>query len=249
MTLFIIILGAVMGSFANVCIYRIPRKESIAYPPSHCPRCSARLRGIDLVPILSFLVLRGRCRYCKEAISARYLIVEIIMAIGFGVLWSISMGIGEGLWLIINFFIFVVLTVIDLEYMLLPNKLTLTGIVIGLVFAGFGLGPGLKGALLGGIAGFFVLALIRVISRGKMGGGDVKLLAYIGTLVGPWQVFFVLFFSALFGVLFNIPLIAFQRRSLRGEAIPFGPYMIIGAMLFMIYGDAINDFLSKYFLF
>lgn len=237
----VVIVGAVLGSFANVCIHRIPRKESIVHPPSHCPKCGTNLGFIDLVPLLSFLCLRGRCRYCREAVSARYFLVELVMALGFAGLWLMSDSVGEFIWYAGNFFILVVLAIIDIEHFILPNSLIAIGILFSAVLNLLGFGPGLICAVSGALTGFSILAVVGIVSNGKMGAGDMKLLAYIGTLVGCVQVFVVLFLASFFGVLVHVPIALFTKRKVRGEMIPFGPYLALGALVSMLLGERLLE--------
>ncbi len=234
-----VVLGAIFGSFANVCIHRIPKNESIAYPPSHCPKCKNPLKPIDLIPILSFILLWGKCRHCKENISVRYILVEIVMAASFGVLWVISHDPTVFLWYAVHFFVLCVLSMIDIEHMILPNSLIIAGIVIALLFSPFIPGLGVYQALLGGLTGFFILLVISMLSGGKMGGGDVKLMAYIGLLVGPVNIFFVLFIGAFLGIIVHIPASIVLNKKLYGQIIPFGPYLSLAGLINMLYGDEI----------
>jgi leader peptidase (prepilin peptidase)/N-methyltransferase len=239
--LVVMIIGAILGSFANVCIHRIPRKESIVYPPSHCPQCGTNLRALDLVPLLSFLWLRGRCRYCKVMLPVRYFLVELLISLGFAGLWIISDGVGEFIWYAGNFFILLVLGAIDIEHFILPNSLIIIGVLFSLIFSLFGFGPGIICALSGALIGFAILAVIGMASGGKMGAGDMKLLAYIGTLVGCMQVFVTLFLASFFGVLVHMSMIVFTRRNVRGQMIPFGPYLAAAAMVCMVFGERLLE--------
>lgn len=235
----IMIIGAILGSFANVCIYRIPRKESILYPPSHCPQCGSNLRAKDLVPLLSFLWLGGRCRYCKVVVPIRYFLVELLMTLGFMGLWMVSDSVGQFIWYVGNFFVLLVLGFIDLEHMILPNSLIIIGILFGLTLSALGFGPRVASALFGAVTGFAVLAVAGMASGGKIGAGDMKLLAYIGTLVGAVQIFIVLFLASLLGVMIYVPRMILAGQKVRGQMVPFGPYLATAAVVCMVFGQEI----------
>ncbi len=233
--LFVLALGAVVGSFLNVCIDRLPRGGSLVSPPSHCDACGRRLSALDLVPILSYVVLRGRCRTCRATIPARVLAVEIgtgavfsLIYLRFGPTLQTVLSAGFAAWL-------TVIAVIDIEHRRILNLLTYPGIlaaiVAGLLLAG---GPP-WGVILGGlIAGGALLAMALVSPRG-MGMGDVKLAALLGFLLGYPVILVGLFLAFVLGGLISLALLAAGRVS-RKDTVAFGPYLALGGILAMVYG-------------
>jgi leader peptidase (prepilin peptidase)/N-methyltransferase len=183
--LFVFVLGLVTGSFLNACIYRIPRGISLITPPSRCPRCNNTLGAVDLVPVLSYLFLTGKCRRCRERISPRYPLVELACSTGFLILYFKFGPAPEYLAAITLFSGLVAISLIDLEHGIIPDTINLTLVVAGvpllLLQSGHAVLNGLLGALLGG----GLLLLAAVVSRGGMGGGDIKLAAVLGLLNPP----------------------------------------------------------------
>jgi leader peptidase (prepilin peptidase)/N-methyltransferase len=220
--------GLAAGSFLNVCIHRLPRGKSIVFPPSACPACGAPIRWRDNVPVLSFLLLRGKCRACRKRISPRYPLVELVtgllflfVALRLPLGWALLFPLYYGCILTVTFFT-------DLELQLIPDSLTLPAIPIGLLYHGWIGGEWLDsiaGVIVGGGSLWLIGALYqRVRHREGMGGGDVKLAAAMGAFLGWGGVLFVLFLSSLAGGLFGIGLLLFGGR--RGSAaIPFGVFL------------------------
>ncbi len=228
--------GLISGSFANVCIHRIPKVQSVIFPNSHCPKCGINLKVRDLIPVISYVFLKGHCRYCKKSIPVRYVFVEIFVALGFIFIWYFSQNIISFLWLSLHFFILTVLASIDIEHMILPDKLTLSGTVLGIITSSAG--PGITESILGGILGFGIIGVIAFITRGDMGMGDAKLLMYIGTLVGVGNVLTVLFLASILGLIFTIPFLIIKKRSFKRAIIAFGPYLAIAGLIILL-GDNI----------
>lgn len=234
------VLGLLLGSFFNVCIYRIPKKESIVAPPSRCGACGQTLKAPDLIPVFSYLFLRGRCRYCGVRISPRYPLVEILTAAVFlWVYWTQGMT-----WdFLISAFlagILIVMTFIDLDHQIIPDGLVLTGFIGGAVFLLAGLTVPWQDALLGLLAGggsFFLVALISewILKREGMGGGDIKLMAMIGLILGWRMTLIAILLSVYAGGLIGGALLLFKIKK-RGEAIPFGPFIALGTLLAALYG-------------
>lgn len=245
--IYIIILGLVWGSFANVLIYRLPLKKSVVKPRSACPSCKKNILWYDNIPILSWLFLKGRCRHCSQKISIRYPFVELIMAILFT---SIYLKFGLSwytLELLILTFGLVSISFIDIDHMIIPDVLSLGGILVGLV-GGF-LNPDRQfldaflGLIFGG--GFFWLTayLYLVLKKQEgLGGGDIKLLAWIGTIVGWKAVPFVVLVSSFVGLFFGLITLWVAKKKL-SQAIPFGPYIVIATFLYLFYGG----FLTKWY--
>lgn len=237
------VLGAIFGSFANVIIYRLPREESIVKPGSHCYSCKKPVKWYDNIPIFSWFILRGKCRNCKAPFSIRYPIVELITA----VLFALSYHYAGLSWTLLEYLIFVfglvVCTFIDLDHMILPDEFTLSGIVIGLV--GAALNPqrefldALFGMLMGGgfLWGMAYVYYLLTKQEG-MGGGDIKLLAWIGAIIGWKGIPFVIMMSAIIGSVVGIAFAAKQKAGLK-TMIPFGPYLALGAILYLFGGETI----------
>jgi leader peptidase (prepilin peptidase) / N-methyltransferase len=248
-----ILLGLFVGSFLNVCIDRLPQGQSIVTPPSHCPECNRKLRFIDLVPIVSYLTLRGKCRYCRAPIPIRLPIVEGITALAFGLLyWQFGPGL-ELAALLVYFSILTLIFFVDLEHLLVLDKVTYPAMAIAFVFSffrpeirtftHFWPGLGVESALLGGISGFAVMAFIVVIAqavygREALGWGDVKLAALIGLMTGFPLVFVALLMSWIIGGLMAVILLISKIKS-RKDVIPTATFMAITTMITLVYGQTI----------
>jgi leader peptidase (prepilin peptidase) / N-methyltransferase len=239
---FAALFGAVIGSFLNVCIHRLPRGRSALWPASACEACKRPLQWFDNIPIVSYLVLRGRCRSCGAPFSVRYLVVETLTAAMFASAWWYY---GPST-LLVSRLIFgcllIVLFAIDLEHHLLPNVLTLPGILIGLAFSPF-TEPGLRSSLIGIAVGGGVLYLIaegyyRLRHEEGLGMGDVKMLAMIGAFIG-WQLTLVTLMMASFaGSIVGLVLIASRRGGMK-YALPFGTFLAMGAGLAATIGPGV----------
>ncbi len=238
-----IIIGAMVGSFLNVCICRLPKGESIVTPRSHCPQCQTLIRFYDNIPLLSYLVLRGKCRSCRAPISIQYPIVEGVTALGSLVLF-LKFGLS---WENLLYFSFlsalIVITVIDLYHQIIPDVISLPGIGIGLLTSLVlpHLTPlnSLTGVLLGGGSLFLVATLYQwFFKREGMGGGDVKLLAMVGAFLGWKAVILTILLSSFIGSITGIIFIAVKGKDLK-YAIPFGPFLSLGAVLSLFWGEEI----------
>lgn len=249
---FFFILGAIFGSFGNVIIYRLPKEESIVKPRSYCYSCKTPIKWYDNIPILSWFILRGRCRHCGARFSFRYPLVELIMAVLFMLSYH-YVGIS---WSLLEYLIFifglVVCTFIDLDHMILPDEFTLSGIVIGLL--GAALNPhrdfldALFGVLMGGgfLWGMAYVYYLLTKQEG-MGGGDIKLLAWIGALLGWKAIPFVIMSSAIIGSVVGLIAARKQKAGLK-TVIPFGPYLALGAILYLFGGETIGLWYLDLFL-
>jgi leader peptidase (prepilin peptidase)/N-methyltransferase len=245
--------GAVVGSFLNVCIHRIPASRSIVSPPSACPECSSPIRFYDNIPIFSYIVLGGRCRVCNAPISPRYPLVEALTA-AMTVLLYLRFSFSTEF---VVFFVFtaalVVITFIDLTHRIIPDVISLPGIPAALAASvvlalpgGFegvltGLSNSVIGILVGGGVLFFV-AWGYYLATGKegMGGGDIKLLAMIGALLGWKGVLFTLFIGSLAGAFVGGVLMLFFGKD-RRYAVPFGPFLALGALVYLFSGEAVIE--------
>jgi leader peptidase (prepilin peptidase)/N-methyltransferase len=242
------ILGAIAGSFLNVVSYRLPRRESLVAPASHCPRCATPVKPYDNVPILSWLLLRGRCRSCAEPISARYPLVEALTAalcIGAVLAHRSAAGIALSVALIM---VVVPAALIDLEYRVIPNRLTALGAVLALSI-GLVLDPAGEPARLlaaAGAGGFLLLAALAY--PGGMGMGDVKLAAVMGLFLGR-AVAPAIMIALLSGVLVGGVVIARKgAREGRKTAVPFGPFLALGALVALFAGNAIVEAYVNHFV-
>ena len=240
---FFFALGAIFGSFANVVIFRLPRDESVVKPRSYCYSCKTPIKWYDNIPIFSWFILRGKCRHCGAKFSFRYPLVEIIT----GVLFLLSYHYAGLTWNLLEYLLFVfglvVCTFIDLDHMILPDEFTLSGIVIGLI--GAALNPQREfldaffGVLMGGgfLWGMAYIYFLFTKQEG-MGGGDIKLLAWIGALLGWKAIPFVIMSSAIIGSVVGLFMARKQKAGLK-TVIPFGPYLALGAVLYLFGGQTI----------
>jgi leader peptidase (prepilin peptidase)/N-methyltransferase len=234
------VIGLLLGSFLNVVIARLPRGESIVAPPSRCPRCKARIRPWDNIPVLSFLLLRGRCRSCRKPISWRYPVVELTAGI---LLWLLVRQAEDPALLVPHaIFLLALLAVawIDFDTRTIPDAVTIPGVGLGLAASLFG-PPGLVAAIAGAVVGGFSLWLVgylyeRATGVPGMGGGDVKLAAMMGAFLGTGGVFGAIFLASLFGSIFGLALIARGKGDKR-SAIPFGTFLAPAAVALLLYGD------------
>ena len=230
-------LGAVVGSFLNVCIYRLPRRESLVLPGSRCSYCTAPIRWHDNIPLLSFLLLGGRCRACKATISWRYPLVEAATVLLFVLVWTRFGLTLEGLRAVLLVSALVVVAFIDLEHRIIPDRVTLPGIVLGLIGAWF-LPPGIISSAVGTVVGGGLFYLIALVSRGGMGGGDIKLAAMLGAFLG-WQAgLLAIFFGVLAGGVVGVVLLVLRLRG-RKDAIPFGPFLAFGGVVALFWAAPI----------
>ena len=234
------IFGLVIGSFLNVCIHRLPASQSIVHPRSRCPQCGHLIRVYDNIPVLSYLLLRGRCRDCGARISLRYPVVELLSG-AFAAMALARFGLGwQALLMYALIAAFLVITFIDLDHRIIPDVITLPGIPIGLA-ASFGPGmisplESLVGILAGGGSLFLVAWGYQLVTqREGMGGGDIKLLAMIGAFIGWKGVLLTIFIASLTGTLAGMALI-FRRRGDMKLAVPFGPFLAVGAIAYLFMG-------------
>ena len=236
------VFGLLIGSFLNAVIHRVPRKQSLVSPGSRCPSCGYALRWYDNIPVISYLMLGGRCRKCRQAISIRYPIVELITAavfvahyfvFGWTPLLAVRLAFAAAL---------VALFAIDLEHHLLPDVITLPGIAAGLAASVF-LPPGIVESLIGMLIGGGVLwvigeAYFRYAGEEGMGGGDVKMLAMIGAFLGWKLVLVTLVLSSIAGSVLGLAIIAIKRGGMK-YALPFGTFLALGALAASLIGDRI----------
>lgn len=261
MTIFIdiliVVLGLIVGSFLNVVVQRLPQDESVVCPArSKCPKCSKSITWRDNIPVLSFLILQGRCRYCRQKISFRYPLVEILSAVIWYVSWK-TWGLSPGFGVQIIFLsLLLAATMTDLETELIPDEITIGGMAVGLLasfvwppiqqtpFALAGILRSVLGLLIGGglvyltgLAGNFIFQkeLTRLGLDQSMGGGDVKFLAMAGTFLG-WENVLLAFFTAPF---FGLPFALYLKLAKKERVIPYGPFLSLACLVQFFYGDVL----------
>ena len=230
----IFILGLMIGSFLNVVIYRIPKGESILISRSYCPNCETKLQWYDLIPVLSFLMTKGNCRYCEASISWQYPVVELITGVlflGLYLKFGITVQFGA---LLILISLLIASSIIDYRLQIIPNKITYFGIILGLIFSLIFDYISIKLALLGLIIPAGFLLLIALITKGGMGIGDVKFAAMIGTFIGPKLTLIGIFLGALIGSIIGLVLLLLGQKT-RKSKLPFGPLIALGSLV-MIFG-------------
>ncbi|HPT39040.1 MAG TPA: prepilin peptidase [Candidatus Omnitrophota bacterium] len=260
----VFLFGSIVGSFLNVCIHRMPKGESIVWPRSHCPKCQKRIPGYDNIPFISFILLGGRCRFCREKISLRYPLVELLTAI-LTVVFFNRFGLSYEFFLyLVMLWALIIATFVDIAHRIIPDEVSVGGMIIGLIMVsitGFSFNP-LKFSLvpmgksaLGAIAGGGIIYLTGVIfdlvyfkllkkpaingETESMGGGDVKLLAMIGAFMG-WQMAVLTFFLAPFlGIVIGIV----NLMTKKDHTIPYGPFLSIASLVALFWGNKIISLL------
>ncbi|WP_147532508.1 prepilin peptidase [Bacillus marasmi] len=247
MTIIIFMYGLLLGSFYNVVGLRVPQGQSIVSPRSACPTCGHQLRALELIPVLSYLLQGGKCRVCKTGISPVYPIIEFLTGVLFAtaplvVGWSSELIIALTL-----ISLFIIILVSDTAYMIIPDKVLLVFVGIFLLERLFiPLSPWWD-SLLGAGIGFGLLLIIAIVSKGGMGGGDIKLFALIGFVVGVKTLLLSFFLSTLFGAVFGLLGMALKLVK-KGKPIPFGPFIAIGTLVAYYFGDTIiQTYLNLFF--
>lgn len=251
MEIFIFILGTIIGSFLNVCIYRIPAKQSIAFPPSHCLKCNTKLRALDLIPVFSFLFTKGRCRYCSHKISLQYPLVELLNGLIYLLIYLKFRFNIELIGYLILSSILLVVTVIDYQHQIIPDTVNLFGLVCAIGFHVVALSnlSNLFQYIVGSLVGGGFLLLIAVITKGAMGGGDIKLMAMLGFWLGWKLIILNLFLSFFIGGIASIILILFKFKN-KKDMIPFGPFIVLATMLTVFYGnDIVNYYIIRFVIY
>lgn len=270
----VFICGLILGSFLNVCIYRLPLDQSIFKPRSHCPECKNTVAGYDNIPLISYLLLGGKCRYCKKPIAIRYFLVELITGILFLLIHYIFDGpnLASITYSVLTAAL-IVITFIDFDHFIIPDNITYPGMILGLLMSIlliympqtspiliaepniFSYWSGkyhpLVNSIIGLLTGGGILYLIAVIAaaimkKEAMGGGDIKLLAFLGSFIGWKLILLTLIFASFIGsIIGGIMLLMMRRKNqdtaLTGHYIPFGPYLAIGALIAILWGNQIID--------
>lgn len=256
----VFIFGSMVGSFLNVCIHRMPLGESVVWPRSHCPKCKKRIPAYDNIPFLSYVLLRGRCRFCKQKISLRYLIVESLTAVMFVVLYTRFRLSYDFIFYALFVCGLIIAAFVDIQHRIIPDEISVGGIIVGFILTsikGFNLRPmaydprpmfnSFLGIIIGGtiiyLTGFlFDLVYFKILKKPpiqgeteSMGGGDIKLLAAIGAFLG-WQRALVTFFLApFFGVIIGVINLVVKKD----HTLPYGPFLSLAALLSLFWADKI----------
>lgn len=248
MEIFILILGLCIGSFLNVCIYRIPKEESIAFPASHCTRCGYELKAKDLIPVLSYLSLMGKCRSCKQKISIKYPLIEILNGVLYLFLY-LEFG------LTLNFIVYSLLTslLIVISFIDLESKYIYSStIIIGIILAGIYIIVGLYtkqtsivNNILGGVIGYLIIYLIVIITKG-MGQGDAELAGVCGLFIGVKGILVSLFIAIVLGGIVATIILLFKLKERKSE-IAFGPYICIAVIIYIFVGQELLTYYFNFF--
>ncbi|RME26731.1 MAG: prepilin peptidase [Candidatus Zixiibacteriota bacterium] len=247
------VLGLAIGSFLNAAIYRIPRQKKLSRGRSVCPHCDYQLRWFHNIPLLSYLFLRGKCANCHRKISPRYPLVEAVNALAY--LFFLNR-----LGLTVTFAVFALLSsalivvfFIDLDFQIIPDVITLPGMVIGLGVSflpgGIGFVPALTGLLVGG-GSLYLIAVLGdwLFKKESMGGGDIKMAAMLGAFLGWQKILFVFIASAVIGLVVSLVLMAFSRRLREQRVVPFGPFLATAALLAITWGDRLISLYIEHFV-
>ena len=239
----IVVLGLVIGSFLNVCIYRIPKEESIAFPPSHCANCNHKLMPIDLIPVFSYIFLRGKCRYCKEKISARYPLIETLNALLYLIIYFKFGLVLVTLKYCILASILIVIGMIDYDTQFVFTSTTIFGGIIAGIFImiqAIVYKVGIIDLILGGAIGFRIIGAIVFLTKG-MGEGDIEIAALCGLFLGVKGILLGLFLAIIIGGIIGIIILALKLKKAK-EKIAFGPCIAIGSLISMLWGVEILNF-------
>ncbi|MFH0913031.1 MAG: prepilin peptidase [Candidatus Omnitrophota bacterium] len=265
--IFVFIFGSTIGSFLNVCIHRMPLGESVVWPHSHCPHCKKKIPTYDNIPFISYLALRGRCRFCKGRISLRYPLVELLTALMFLVLFQ-RYGLSYDFLVLVLFVCgLIIASFVDMRHLIIPDEISIGGIILGFILIsikGFGLKPftydpkPLLNSLLGIIVGagmiyftgkLFDLVYFKLLKRPpvqgeteSMGGGDVKLLAMIGAFLGWQKVILTFFLAPFFGAIIGLINLITRKE----HVVPYGPFLSLASLLSLFWADKIISWIFPY---
>lgn len=239
MLIIVFIFGTLVGSFLNVCIYRIPLNQEIVYTPSHCMNCGVGIKWYELIPVISWLALKGQCRYCKTKLSPQYPIIELINGLAYTfMVYSFGLTTTTVVFAIL-FSSLLVISMIDVKYMIIPNGIVIFLFVMGIINTVF-----FTHSYIDSLIGFFavstILLIINIVTGGQMGMGDVKLMAVCGIIIGWKGILLSLFIGSIFGSIIGLILIAIKVNGKKQE-IPFGPYLSLGIMIAALYGNELIE--------
>lgn len=231
------IFGILIGSFLNVCIYRVPENEDIVFTPSHCSTCDEKIKWYDLVPIISYVLLKGRCRNCNEKVSIQYPVIELLNGVAYmGLFWYFGLEVEFFIGAVL-FSTLLVMSIIDFRHMIIPNGLNYFLLVVALFHLVYDR-EHIVDYIIGGVIVSGILYSITLVTKGKMGLGDVKLMAVSGLLLGWKNIVLSLFIGSVVGSVIGIFLILIGKIK-RKQPIPFGPFLGLGIMISYVFGDYI----------
>lgn len=250
--IYVFIVGVIFGSFFNVCIFRIPNNQSISNPPSHCYNCNNRLKPLDLVPILSWVFLNGKCRYCGQKISPRYPTIELLTGILFVLIYNVYRINYITLYYLVLISILIIVTFIDIDHFIIPDSLIIFGSIYAILFNLTGQGIVLKDSILGAlICGGGMLILINIIEfivkKEVMGGGDIKLFFMTGLFLGIKGGLLTILLSIYVGAIYGIGVVIYSKINKLdyNSMIPYGPFISVGALITVLCGtNIINWYLD-----
>ncbi len=252
---YIFIIGIIFGSFFNVCIFRIPNKESISNPPSHCYKCNNRLTYLDLIPILSWILLKGRCRYCGQNISPRYPLIELLTGILFIIIYNVY-GLN---FITINYLVLIslliIITFIDIDYYIIPDSIIIFGSIFAVLFNLTNKGISIRDSIISGLVcsgGMLILIILieLVVKKEVMGGGDIKLFFMIGLFLGLKLGFLTILLSVYVGSFYGIGTIIYSKikKQEYNSMIPYAPFISIGAIISVLCGTNIINWYIDLFI-
>lgn len=239
------LLGLSFGSFFNVVINRLPQNKSIVFPPSHCPNCEYELKFLDLIPILSYIFLKGKCRNCEDKIHWQYPMVELFTGFYFVLTYTYFDSYFNIFFFLIFFSLLFLASIIDIKHKIIPNKINFLGVIIALIFAVFGDGLEIYESILGVLIPFAFFLLLAIIFKGKLGFGDVKFIALIGAFLGFEKTFVVIFLASTIALITSI-IYGIIKKDLRFK-IPFGPFLALGAVIMSLFSEEIFRLLNLWF--
>jgi len=250
MSTLIFFYGLFIGSFLGVCISRIPEEKSVIRPRSHCEACGRTLKFIDMIPIVSYLISKGRCRYCGDKLSLQYPIIELLTACIYVIIYKVYGFNISSVYYMIFSSLLIIITFIDFKHMIIPNGLILTGIILIILYNllfyiftsldmnnMFVYSANLRDSLLGGLIGYGVFFIIVVVT-GAMGGGDVRLMGILGLAFGIKGIAFIAIGSFIIGAIISVILMITKIKGWK-DMIPFGPFISITALIYILYGNEI----------
>ena len=249
--LFVIILGGLWGSFANVCIYRLPLDKGVVSGRSYCPKCKNQINWKDNIPIISYFLLNGKCRKCKKKISPQYVLVEFLSILFFTIIYFLYGITLTTLLIIILSLSFIIIFFIDLKHFIIPNEITFSMMALGFIKSFDpnlnSLFPNYINSLIGGLLGYGIIWSIiyfykQVRKKEGMGLGDAKLFAVVGFWFGWLSIPFIIFLSSIIALLSVVPSLLKNSRSMSSQ-IPFGPYIIIGTLIFLFFENSFKSLL------